>query len=60
MLNRTAPVFDKRGGSLKIVDQLQKRDDLESACRNTVAAAMREIRATPISKLYGPWVLRVQ
>ena len=30
-------------GSLKIVDQLQKRDDLESACRNTVAVAMREM-----------------
>jgi putative transposase len=30
-------------GSYKIADQLQKRDDLETACRNTVAAAMREM-----------------
>jgi len=30
-------------GSYKIADQLQKRDDLESACRNTVAKAMREM-----------------
>lgn len=30
-------------GSRKIADQLCKRDDLETACRNTVAAAMREM-----------------
>ena len=30
-------------GSYKIADQLQKRDDLESACRNTVAQAMRDL-----------------
>lgn len=30
-------------GSYKIADVLQKRDDLESACRNTVATAMREL-----------------
>ena len=30
-------------GSHKIAEELQKRDDLESACRNTVAAAMREL-----------------
>jgi len=30
-------------GSLKIADQLQQRDELESACRNTVAAAMQEM-----------------
>lgn len=30
-------------GSYKVADQLQKRDDLESACRNTVANAMREM-----------------
>ena len=42
-------------GSLKIVDQLQKRDDLESACRNTVAAAMREIGLkSKVSKAFKP------
>lgn len=30
-------------GSWKIADQMRQRDDLESACRNTVAAAMREM-----------------
>lgn len=30
-------------GSHKIADVLEKRDDLESACRNTVALAMREL-----------------
>jgi putative transposase len=30
-------------GSLKITQALAQRDDLESACRNTVAAAMREL-----------------
>jgi len=30
-------------GSHKVAEELQKRDDLESACRNTVAAAMREM-----------------
>lgn len=30
-------------GSIKIANELQKRDDLESACRNTAAKAMREI-----------------
>jgi putative transposase len=30
-------------GSAKVAEELQKRDDLESACRNTVAAAMREM-----------------
>jgi putative transposase len=30
-------------GSEKIADQLRKRDDLETACRNTVARAMREM-----------------
>ena len=30
-------------GSHKVTEELQKRDDLESACRNTVAAAMREM-----------------
>lgn len=30
-------------GSYKIADVLEKRDDLEGACRNTVAATMREL-----------------
>jgi putative transposase len=30
-------------GSIKVADQLKKRDDLETACRNTVAVAMREM-----------------
>lgn len=30
-------------GSPKIADQLLQRDDLETACRNTVASAMREL-----------------
>lgn len=30
-------------GSLKVTEALSKRDDLESACRNTVAATMREL-----------------
>ena len=30
-------------GSYKIAEVLQQREDLESACRNTVAAAMREL-----------------
>jgi len=30
-------------GSYKVAETLQNRDDLESACRNTVASAMREM-----------------
>jgi putative transposase len=30
-------------GSVKIARQLRRRDDLETACRNTVAAAMRDL-----------------
>ena len=30
-------------GSYKVAEVLQQREDLESACRNTVAAAMREL-----------------
>lgn len=30
-------------GSYKVAEVLQKREDLETACRNTVAAAMREM-----------------
>ena len=38
-------------GSVKIADQLHKCDDLESACRNTVATAMH---ATPCSLPTNP------
>jgi putative transposase len=31
-------------GSTKVAEELQHREDLESACRNTVAVAMREMR----------------
>ena len=42
-------------GSLKIADQLHRRDDLESACRNTVAAAMQEIGLkSKVSKAFKP------
>lgn len=34
---------DQTYGSVKIAKQLQKRDDLESPCRNTVAKAMRDM-----------------
>ena len=30
-------------GSVKVAEVLQKREDMETACRNTVAAAMREM-----------------
>jgi putative transposase len=30
-------------GSVKVAEELQRRDDMESACRNTVAMAMREM-----------------
>ncbi len=42
-------------GSVKITDQLEKRDDLESACRNTVAAAMQEMGLkSKVSKAFKP------
>ena len=42
-------------GSYKIADQLQKRDDLESACRNTVAKAMREMgQKSRVSRPFNP------
>jgi putative transposase len=42
-------------GSLKVADQLKKRDDLETACRNTVAAAMREMGLkSKVCKTYRP------
>ena len=42
-------------GAAKITDQLQNRDDLESACRNTVATAMRELGIkSNVSKSFKP------
>lgn len=42
-------------GSAKITDQLQSRDELESACRNTVARAMRELGLkSKVSKSFTP------
>lgn len=42
-------------GSAKIADQLQERGDLESACRNTVATAMRELGLkSRVSKSFTP------
>lgn len=42
-------------GSHKIANVLRQRDDLESACRNTVAAAMRELGlASKIRKAFQP------
>lgn len=48
---------DSRGiyGSYKIADQLTKNDDLETACRNTVAKAMHEMGLKScISKKFKP------
>jgi putative transposase len=42
-------------GSYKIADQLQKDDELESACRNTVAKAMNELGLkSKVSKTFKP------
>ena len=42
-------------GSAKVAEELQRREDLESACRNTVAAAMREMGLqSRISKRFTP------
>ena len=42
-------------GSWKIAQTLQGRDDLESACRNTVAVAMRELGLkSRVSKAFTP------
>jgi len=42
-------------GSHKVAEVLQSRDDLESACRNTVAAAMREMGlVSKVSKSFKP------
>jgi putative transposase len=42
-------------GSHKVAEKLQHREDLESACRNTVAAAMREMGLkSKVSKAFHP------
>jgi putative transposase len=42
-------------GSHKIADVVQKREDLETSCRNTVAAAMREMGLkSRVSKAFQP------
>jgi putative transposase len=42
-------------GSIKIAKQLRERPDLESACRNTVAQAMRELGLkSRVSKTFTP------
>jgi putative transposase len=42
-------------GSYKIADQMQKDDELESACRNTVAKAMTELGLkSKVSKTFKP------
>lgn len=42
-------------GSYKIADLMQQRDDVESACRNTVAAAMRDLGLkSKVCKRYKP------
>lgn len=42
-------------GSPKIADQMQNRDDLETACRNTVASAMQEMGLkSKVSKSFKP------
>ena len=42
-------------GSYKIADQMRKSDDLETACRNTVASAMKEMGLkSRVSKRFKP------
>jgi len=42
-------------GSHKIAEVVQQRDELETACRNTVAAAMRELGLkSRVSKAFTP------
>jgi putative transposase len=42
-------------GSAKVAEELQQREELESACRNTVAAAMRELGLkSRVSKAFKP------
>jgi len=55
-------VFDENHaiyGSTKIVKALAKRDELESACRNTVARAMQELGLkSKVSKAFTPTTTR--
>jgi putative transposase len=47
-------------GSAKIAQALQKQNELESACRNTVAAAMREMGlASRVRKAFTPTTTQV-
>lgn len=47
-------------GSVKIATALGERDDLESACRNTVARAMRELGLkSRVSRAFTPTTTRV-
>lgn len=47
-------------GSAKVAKQLQKREDLESACRNTVAKAMREMGLkSRVSRKFKPTTTQV-
>jgi len=47
-------------GSLKIAQTLDQRDDLENACRNTVAKAMREMGLqSRVSRAFTPTTTRV-
>jgi putative transposase len=47
-------------GSAKIAQALQEQDELESACRNTVAAAMRELGLkSRVRKAFTPTTTRV-
>jgi len=47
-------------GSWKIADALQQRDNLESACRNTVASAMRELcLKSRVCKTFKPTTTQV-
>jgi putative transposase len=47
-------------GSRKIAERLAQRPDLEQACRNTVAAAMQEMRlASVVAKTFKPTTTQV-
>ncbi len=47
-------------GSAKIAEELAEREDLESACRNTVAKAMRELGLkSRVSRAFTPTTTRV-
>lgn len=47
-------------GSAKIAEALEERDDLETACRNTVATAMRELGLkSRVSRAFTPTTTRV-